>query len=646
MIHSTTKLFLLLSLQCSAFYAYASDTLCATDSIRNVLTSTIQAAANDSLALLTAYYKYGEFLDEEGLIDEAIEQFEIAYRIAGNIENNNEKADIENYLAILYSTKGDYLKSIETYRAGLKSAELAEDYNTMSMISMNLAGTYSFAGNYRDAIDYALKSLKIKETHGITERICYHYITMGNIFRENNNIEKWKDYIDKAYRMKDVEGCASIGDIAKIYNCLGGIAREENKSELALLYYDTLLVISRREKFNQGISTALTNMSQVLIQNGEFKQALELVEQSEAYMGKEPYETIYNNNHKAYIFKKLGKYNAALDLVKKNFQSVDIEYHSTEKIKSLELMYELNYLLKNYIEAFRWNDSLRSNESRLRNQAVREAIEEMELTYETEKKEARIDLLEAENQIQTQRMQLGYAVIIILAIVILMIVYIYRIKRKEARYIKIDLQQKILRTQMKPHFIFNVLGSIQYFMLHNEPSKASGYLSQLASLMRSMLEYSDSDVITLEKEVEMLKNYIELEQLRMPEKFDYTLKIINIDEPDFVFMPPMLVQPFIENAINHGFKNASYPGILTITITGIEQQWVEFIIEDNGVGCQQKQHKNDAKHTSKAMEIFEKRRRLIQHVHGKTFSFTYTNINDVDPNKTGVRVEIRIPVIS
>ena len=446
--------------------------------------------------------------------------------------------------------------------------------------------------------------------------------------------------------MKDVEGCASIADIAKIYNSLGGIARQEKASDKALLYYDTLLLFSKQNEFNQGISVALSNLSQIHLEREEYSKALDLIVQSEAYVGKDPYELIFNNNMKADLFKKMGEYRKALNLVEQNIATKDIEFHSTEKIKSLELLYEINYLLKNYSQAFQWNDSLRSNESRLRNQAVREAIEEMELTYETEKKEARIDLLEAENQIKTQRMQLGYAVIAILAIVILMIVYIYRIKRKEAGYIKIDLQQKILRTQMKPHFIFNVLGSIQYYMLHNEPSKASGYLSQLASLMRSMLEYSDSDVITLEKEVEMLRNYIELEQLRMPGKFDYTLKIINIDEPDFVFMPPMLVQPFIENAINHGFKNVSYPGVLSITITGIEQQWVEFIIEDNGVGCQQKQNKSNAKHTSKAMEIFEKRRRLIQHVHGKTFSFKYTNINDVDPNNTGVRVEIRIPVIS
>jgi LytS/YehU family sensor histidine kinase len=227
-----------------------------------------------------------------------------------------------------------------------------------------------------------------------------------------------------------------------------------------------------------------------------------------------------------------------------------------------------------------------------------------------------------------------------------MIAYIYRTKRKEARYIKIDLQQKILRTQMKPHFIFNVLGSIQYFMLHNEPSKASGYLSQLASLMRSTLEYSDSETITLANELEMLKNYIELEQMRMPGKFNYSIEVNHVDDPEFVLIPPMLIQPFAENAIKHGFKNIKYIGQLNITVICIHQQWIEFIIEDNGVGCHEPCNNSETKHTSKAMKIFEQRRKLIQHIHGKKFLFKFVNMSDVEPTKSGVRVQVQIPIIN
>lgn len=645
-MHKTfAKIFLFVTLQYPLFFNFASDTLSVADSTRNAFMTEIQLSAHDSLQLLTAHYHFGEFLDESGFTDEAINHFEVAKRIAYNTKSHSKHADIANYLAILYAYKSDYLKSIETYKTGLKSAELINDYNTMAMISMNLASTFTFAGNYSDAIEYALQSLRLKETHNITERICYHYITMGNIFRENNNIPKWKEYVDKAYQKKDIEECASFSDIAKIYNSLGGIAREENNTEKALLYYDTLLVLCKQEGYNQGISTALTNMSQVHLQLGAYQKAFDLITQSDAYAGNDPYELIFNNNLKAELLKKSGKYKTALNLVQKNIQTEDIDYHATEKIKSLELLYELNYLLGNYSEAYRWNDSLRNNENRLQNQEVRKAIEEMEIKYETEKKEAKISLLKANNQIQAQRMQIGYTIIIILAIIILLIIFIYYIKRKQARLIKTDLQQKILRTQMNPHFIFNVLGSIQSFMLHNEPSKASGYLSQLASLMRSTLEYSDSDTISIEKEAETLKNYIELEQMRMPGKFKYSLHLSDIEDPDFVFIPPMLIQPFVENAIKHGFNNITYPGELNVQINGIKEQWIEFIIEDNGMGYRQQSNKPAMKHASKAMKIFEQRRRLIQHMYGKTFDYKHINISDVEPQKSGVRVEICIPLI-
>lgn len=646
MLHLNPKNILSLVFLWSWFSGHTLNNISHADSIGETLLSEIKESAHDSLALLNAYYNYGEFLDEEGLTDEAIKQFEITYRIANNTEEYEKQAETANYLAILYAYNSDYLKSIETYRAGLKSAEHIQDFNLMAMISMNLAGTFTFAGNYKDAIEYALQSLRIKETHKITERICYHYITMGNIFRENKNIEKWKEYVDKAYANKNVKGCASVGDVAKIYNSLGSIAREENDTVKALSYFDSLLVFSKQNSFDQGISVALCNMSQIYSAQNKFDKALDLIVQSEAFVGNDPYEALFNNNMKSELLKKMGRYNNALELANKNIATNDINFHSTEKIKTLELLYELNYLLKNYSEAFRWNDSLRNNETQLRNQDIRKAIEEMELKYETEKKEATIDLLQTENRLKTQRMQLGYAVIFILIIVILMIAYIYRTKRKEARYIKIDLQQKILRTQMKPHFIFNVLGSIQYFMLHNEPSKASGYLSQLASLMRSTLEYSDSETITLANELEMLKNYIELEQMRMPGKFNYSIEVNHVDDPEFVLIPPMLIQPFAENAIKHGFKNIKYIGQLNITVICIHQQWIEFIIEDNGVGCNEPCNNSETKHTSKAMKIFEQRRKLIQHIHGKKFLFKFVNMSDVEPTKSGVRVQVKIPIIN
>ena len=129
-----------------------------------------------------------------------------------------------------------------------------------------------------------------------------------------------------------------------------------------------------------------------------------------------------------------------------------------------------------------------------------------------------------------------------------------------------DLQQQVLRSQMNPHFIFNVLGSIQNFLLSNDNKKAALYLSRFAALTRATLEYSASQSISLTKEIEMLKNYMELEKMRNPEKFSYTVITDENLEADFIQIPPMMIQPFIENSLKHGFADINYPGILTLSI--------------------------------------------------------------------------------
>jgi sensor histidine kinase YesM len=196
---------------------------------------------------------------------------------------------------------------------------------------------------------------------------------------------------------------------------------------------------------------------------------------------------------------------------------------------------------------------------------------------------------------------------------------------------------------MNPHFIFNVLGSIQNFMMQNDTRKASDFLSQFASLTRATLNNSAAETISLADEISMLKNYIELEKMRKGDKFDYQIQYDEEMEIDFIQIPPMLIQPFIENAIKHGLKKMESGGFLRIKITD-KTDWIEFEIEDNGEGIQESSAKQKD-HKSMAMEIFEKRRKLIQQKHKKDFGFELQNLRDVNPDLSGVRIRIDVPII-
>lgn len=622
----------------------STDAVHSQDSIQLVFKNRIVDAAGDNIKRIEAHYEFGEFLDHQGDLEASTQQFETALGIAQSINNDKQIARVANYLANMYAETGDFKASNETYKTALASAEKTKNSGEIAKISMNLASNYNYTGEYEKAIEYGLYALKTKETTNNLERICYHYIAMGNIFRENNNTVKWEEYVQKAYKMMDVEGCASFGDRAKIYNSLGGIAVQKGEPEKGLLYYDTLLAMSNGVGYEQGICTALANSAGIYRQMGDYSRALELTNEAEKYFSDNPYDVLFNNNFRAELYQLQGQFLKGLELAGKNIQMDEINNYSTEKLKTLQLLYELNYRLKNWEKAFFWNDSLRAVESRLRDEDIRQSLEELEARYEIGKKVQQIELLAAENKLKNQRINLGIVIVVVLLIVILLIVYIEQIQKKQARLKQIELRLQVLRAQMNPHFIFNVLGSIQNFMLQNDNRKASDYLSRFALLTRATLNNSVTETISLAGEIEMLKNYIELEKMRCADKFDYSIDYDEAMEVEFIQIPPMLIQPFVENSIKHGFKNLEIKGFLSLNISD-KGDWVEFVIEDNGTGLHEQGSKART-HLSMANTIFEKRRKLIQQKHNKDFRFEKVNLKDINPELSGVRISIQIPILN
>lgn len=613
------------------------------DSARLAFDKNIAAAKNDSIKKIAAYYNYAEYFDDnEGDYEAAAKQLEIALRISQNIKNDKEIARVGNYLAYMYVINGDFNESNNAYLLALKSAKIVGDPNEIAKISMNIANNYRFMGDYDNAIKYGLSALKTKESKNNQHDICYHYVSVANIFRETSNYDKWYEYLMKAYKMKNVKDCATIGDIAKIYNGLGGYYNEKKEYKKAMLYYDTLYTVCKKNNHVSGINTALINIAQVYQNLKNIPKALEYAEKSEKYFTGNPYEIIFNNNFKATLYQEEGNYKTALELANENIKKEELDNYSGEKQTTLNLLYNLNFKLHNYNAAFMWSDSLRNYENKIRDEDVRKSIEELETKYETEQKQQQIELLTTENKLKNQRIKVGIILLGILFIVIILILYILQIRRKQAELVQTDLQQKVLRSQMNPHFMFNVLGSIQNYIQGNDAKKASNYLSQFASLTRATLEYSASETILLSDEIEMLTDYIELEKMRKPGKFDY--KILKDDdlETDLIKIPPMMVQPFVENAIKHGFSNIDYTGLLTLSISD-NNEWIEFIVEDNGKGLDSNK-KSD--HRSMAMEIFEKRRRIIEVKHKKEFKFKLVNIKDIEPEKSGIKITLNIPILN
>lgn len=209
---------------------------------------------------------------------------------------------------------------------------------------------------------------------------------------------------------------------------------------------------------------------------------------------------------------------------------------------------------------------------------------------------------------------------------------------------KFDLEQKALRLQMNPHFIFNSLNSIQSYILTNDAEKAVLYLGKFSQLMRLILTNSSYKFISLREELKSITYYLELEKLRFENKFDYQIVLSKDIDDEFIEVPPMIIQPYIENAIIHGLLHKPTRGKIEITFRH-EGERLICTIEDDGVGRQRSMEilkQSGIKRKSRGMLITQARLEILNRQSNDEFSVRVIDLIDQSGNPTGTKVELII----
>jgi ligand-binding sensor domain-containing protein/two-component sensor histidine kinase len=212
---------------------------------------------------------------------------------------------------------------------------------------------------------------------------------------------------------------------------------------------------------------------------------------------------------------------------------------------------------------------------------------------------------------------------------------------------KLALEHQALYAMMNPHFTFNALQSIQFFIHRQDKVAANKFLSSFAKLVRKNLESTKSDTITLGEEVERLKLYLSLEKMRFPEKFDYEVVVEpGLDLSD-TQIPPMLLQPFVENSIKHGIMSLETDGLIQVRISSEGEDFLRIQIEDNGIGIEaSKKRKTNrpSDHVSKGMQITMDRLALFARMNGHPHSLNISEIKDDQETVKGTLVDIVLPI--
>ncbi len=220
--------------------------------------------------------------------------------------------------------------------------------------------------------------------------------------------------------------------------------------------------------------------------------------------------------------------------------------------------------------------------------------------------------------------------------------FFYYRSNKQQKLANNLLALKSLRSQMNPHFIFNALNSVNNFIAKNDERSANRFLSEFSVLMRVVLENSEEDFIPLSKELELLELYVKLEHSRFPDKFDYTIHIDENVDVDAFEIPPMLLQPYIENAIWHGLRYKEEKGFLKIGMQQLNEALLQISIRDNGIGRKRSaalKTSNQKKQKSKGMGNIKKRIAILNDMYKNKVG---VSVRDLYDDKTGTQVILKL----
>ncbi len=206
-----------------------------------------------------------------------------------------------------------------------------------------------------------------------------------------------------------------------------------------------------------------------------------------------------------------------------------------------------------------------------------------------------------------------------------------------------ELELNALRAQMNPHFVHNSLNAIQYYIQLNEVEKSEDYLAKFSKLMRQFFEYSRKQSISIENEILLLKNYLDIEKLRFEDDFDFKISVSKNLDTEELFLPPMVLQPILENAINHGVFHKKGKGEVSITFSSINETSFKVEVTDDGIGINKtkamKKAKDQTTHTEHSSFVLEERLALLKESKKWDVEFTIVDRLDVS-EQTGTKVTL------
>jgi tetratricopeptide (TPR) repeat protein len=528
--------------------------------------ASIEKATTSNLSWVDQYKAQALELQKDSKIDSAVYVIQkVLKRInktSSSKSSDKERADLLYILGNLYRQKGSYTNAVDSYERGLSLAVKHSMYLTEARILNSLGGVYVETENFSRGLKYIQNALSIYEQKFPDRKadICLLLANIGNIQIELKAYDIALVNLNKALTLNEKIGNDYYYSL--IYSGIGLCHLKTGDFNAAILNLDLGMKSSQA---SGNIPSEIANMANL----------------GTVFIEQEDYATADSILQEAHARARVAKDN----------------YLVKEVLSILVLLHETQ---GDFEKSYHYQGQLLGIKDSLFTQDLNNKLAVLDLNYENIKKEKEILALKVENQRQSYQLNQNRLLSVIGLIVVILvglafIVVAQRNKLKNTRRIA-ELQNQMFRSQMRPHFIFNVLSTIQTYMSQNDGKKAAVYLSKFARLMRNVLEQSQNEFNSISHEINILKYYLELQQLRFEDGFDFHFEVDEAIDPDIYLIPPLILQPILENAIEHGFPDTTEKGMLLVSFQ-LSGKDLFIKIKDNGVGIDSIEKRNQVAHS-------------------------------------------------
>lgn len=569
-----------------------------------------------------------------------------------------DKSTSQNQNAEAYETLGDLYMFLKQYDLAITNYRIALQNINSNAIQLKLAKAYAANNNNQESIEtYLAVQLEQLTDYQKTE----FYEGLGDIYIKTNAVTKaittYQKGLDKAkiFNIKPKETDLN-SKIAQAYNITGDTKKAKG-------FFNSSLNLAKKESKKRSLEEKVV-VAEFNSENRNYEDEIELRKQVIEDVEQIEKDSILPNDSPITLQKQNYKIGNALILQNNSAAAIPYLDKSIEEADSREDLEVKNDALRRKADAFKnlgdyenfkkaFEDFMASVDKTYIKKE-QEIAEIARLSRKFTENQNRILSLENDRELNKSRYELSveknknqqliiYTLIGGLFLLLIAAYFTYKYI-KQQRLANNLLALKSLRSQMNPHFIFNALNSVNSFIALNDERTANKYLSDFSLLMRAVLENSEEDFIPLQKEIELLELYTKLEHFRFKDKFDYSIEIdTNINVDDYQ-IPPMLLQPYIENAVWHGLRYKKDKGCLKIEIKQHTQNEITISIIDDGIGrAQSKASKTEhqKKHNSKGLSNIKKRIQILNDMYKDKVDVSINNYKNTGDVGTKVIVTLK-----